>query len=165
MVKDVGLKEIESNQVQYSIVDRRPEIKMVRFCRDNNISLLAYGTICGGLMSERYLGKPEPSLYELDTASLRKYKRMIDAWGGWKLFQELLSTLHQIAEKHSVSIANIATRYILDRPAVAGVIIGVRLGIVDHRGDNSRVFNFRLDKDDRSSIEEVSKNQTTYLIQ
>jgi aryl-alcohol dehydrogenase-like predicted oxidoreductase len=157
MVKDAGLKEIVSNQVQYSIIDRRPEIKMSRFCRDNNISLLAYGTICGGLMSERYLGKSEPSTYELDTASLRKYKRMIDAWGGWKLFQDLLSTMHQIAEKHSVSIANIATRYILDRPAVAGVIIGVRLGVSDHRADNSRVFNFRLDKDDSNSIEEVSE--------
>jgi aryl-alcohol dehydrogenase-like predicted oxidoreductase len=157
MVKDAGLKQIVSNQVQYSIVDRRPEVEMVRFCRNNNISLLAYGTVCGGLMSERYLGKPEPSSYELDTASLRKYKRMIDAWGGWKLFQELLSTLHQIAQKHGVSIANVATRYILDRPAVAGVIIGARLGITDHRGDNARVFDFRLDKDDTNSIEEVSK--------
>jgi aryl-alcohol dehydrogenase-like predicted oxidoreductase len=157
MVKDAGLKEIVSNQIQYSIVDRRPEAKMVRFCRSNNISLLAYGTVCGGLMSERYFGKPEPSSYELDTASLRKYKRMIDAWAGWKLFQELLSTLHQIAQKHGVSIANIATRYILDRPTVAGVIIGARLGIADHRGDNIRVFDFRLDKDDTNSIEEVSE--------
>jgi len=157
MVKDAGMKEIVSNQVQYSVVDRRPEVKMVRFCRNNNISLLAYGTVCGGLMSERYLGKLEPSTYELDTASLRKYKRIIDAWGGWKLFQELLSTLHQIAQKHGVSIANVATRYILDRPAVAGVIIGARLGIVDHRGDNARVFDFRLDKDDTNGIEEVSK--------
>jgi aryl-alcohol dehydrogenase-like predicted oxidoreductase len=157
MVKDAGLKEIVSNQVQYSIVDRRPEVKMVRFCRENNISLLAYGTVCGGLMSERYLGKLEPSSFELDTASLKKYKRMIDAWGGWKLFQELLSTLHQIAQKHGVSIANVAARYILDRPVVAGVIIGVRLGIADHRDDNARVFSFRLDKDDTNSIEEVSK--------
>ncbi len=157
MVKDAGLKEIVSNQVQYSIVDRRPEVKMVRFCRENNISLLAYGTVCGGLMSERYLGKPEPSSFELDTASLKKYKRMIDAWGGWKLFQELLSTLHQIAQKHGVSIANVAARYILDRPVVAGVIIGVRLGIADHRDDNARVFSFRLDKDDTNSTEEVSK--------
>jgi aryl-alcohol dehydrogenase-like predicted oxidoreductase len=157
MVKDAGLREIVSNQVQYSIVDRRPEIKMVRFCRDNNISLLAYGTVCGGLMSDRYFGKPEPSSYELDTASLRKYKRMIDTWGGWKLFQELLSTLHQIAQKHNVSIANVATRYILDRPAVAGVIIGARLGIADHRGDNARVFEFRLEKDDTNSIDEVSE--------
>jgi aryl-alcohol dehydrogenase-like predicted oxidoreductase len=155
MVKDAGLKEIVSNQVQYSIIDRRPEVKMSRFCRDNNISLFAYGTICGGLMSERYLGKSEPSLYELNTASLRKYKRMIDAWGGWKLFQELLSTVHQIAKKHRVSIANVATRYILDRPVVAGVIIGVRLGIADHREDNLHVFNFRLDKDDSNSMEEV----------
>jgi aryl-alcohol dehydrogenase-like predicted oxidoreductase len=82
---------------------------------------------------------------------------MIDAWGGWKLFQELLSTLHQIAQKHGVSIANVAARYILDRQVVAGVIIGVRLGIADHRDDNARVFSFRLDKDDTNSTEEVSK--------
>jgi aryl-alcohol dehydrogenase-like predicted oxidoreductase len=157
IMNDAGLKIIVSNQVQYSIVDRRPEVKMVRFCRDNNISLLTYGTVCGGLMSERYLGKPEPLSYELDTLSLRKYKRMIDSWGGWELFQELLSTLHQIAQKHDVSIANVATRYVLDRPAVAGVIIGVRLGIADHRDDNARVFTFRMDKDDTNSIEEVCK--------
>lgn len=154
IMKDAGLKLV-SNQVQYSIVDRRPEVKMAQFCRDNNASLLAYGTICGGLMSERYLGKPEP--YDLDTASLKKYKRMIDAWGGWQLFQELLSTLHAIAQKHGVSIANVATRYILDKPAVAGVIIGARLGIANHRDDNARVFNFRMDKDDNSSIEDVCK--------
>ncbi|HXG07612.1 MAG TPA: aldo/keto reductase, partial [Nitrososphaera sp.] len=63
IMKDTGL-QIVSNQVQYSIIDRRPEVKMAKFCHDNRISLLAYGTICGGLMSERYLGKPEP--YEPD---------------------------------------------------------------------------------------------------
>ncbi len=157
IMKDAGLNMIVSNQVQYSIVDRRPEVKMVRFCHDNNISLLTYGTVCGGMMSERYMGKPEPLPYELDTLSLRKYKRMIDSWGGWELFQELLSTLQQIAQKHSVSIANVATRFILDRPEVAGIIIGVRLGIADHRDDNVRVFNFKMDKDDTNSIEEVCK--------
>ena len=54
---------------------------------------------------------------------------MIDAWGGWDLFQELLTTLNRIAQKYNVSIANVATRYILDKSAVADVIIGVRLGI------------------------------------
>ena len=157
IMKDAGLSIIVSNQVQYSIVDRRPEVKMVRFCRDNNISLLTYGTVCGGMLSERFIGKPEPLPYELDTLSLRKYKRMIDSWGGWELFQELLSTLQQIAQRHGVSIANIATRFILDRPAVAGTIIGVRLGIADHRDDNTRVFSFKLDKDDTNSIEEVCK--------
>lgn len=154
VMKDAKL-QIVSNQVQYSIVDRRPEKKMAQFCRDNKVSLLAYGTICGGLMSERYLGRPEP--YDLDTASLKKYKRMIDVWGGWELFQELLSTLYAIAQKHGVGIANVATRYILDKPTVAGVIIGARLGIADHRDDNARVFELGLDKDDNGRIEDVCK--------
>src|ERR671933_3037914 len=135
--------QIVSNQVQYSIIDRRPEVKMIPFCLKHNIRLLAYGSICGGLMSERYLGKMQPpSTAELDTLSLRKYKKMIDAWGGWALFQELLSTLNRIAQKYNVSIANVATRYILDKPVVAGVIIGVRLGISDHINNNAKVFDF-----------------------
>ncbi len=147
---------IVSNQVQYSIIDRRPEVKMIPFCIKHNISLLAYGTICGGLMSERYLGRVQsPSTAELNTLSLRKYKQMIDAWGGWNLFQELLSTLNKIAEKYNVRIANVATRYILDKSAVAGVIIGVRLGIADHRNSNVQVFNFSLDKSDCDDIDAI----------
>jgi aryl-alcohol dehydrogenase-like predicted oxidoreductase len=146
--------QIVSNQVQYSIIDRRPEVKMIPFCMEHNISLLSYGTLCGGLISERYLGR-EPSTAELNTLSLRKYKKMIDAWGGWNLFQDLLSTLKRIAQKHNVSIANVASRYILAKPAVAGVIIGVRLGIVDHRNSNMQVFNFSLDKLDCDAIDAV----------
>lgn len=147
--------QIVSNQVQYSIVDRRPEVKMIPFCMEHKISLLAYGSICGGLVSERYLGRTAPSTAELDTLSLRKYKKMIDAWGGWNLFQELLLTLKKIAKKHDVSIANVATNYILAKPVIAGVIIGVRLGIVEHRNDNTQVFNFNLDMSDRDAIDAV----------
>ena len=155
IIIDSGL-QIVSNQIQYSIIDRRPEVKMVPFCKAHNVRLLAYGSLCGGLLSERYLGKiQEPSALDLDTLSLKKYKKMIDKWGGWGLFQELLSTLNDIAQKHKVSIANVATRYILQKPAVVGVIIGVRLGISDHRKSNTQVFNFSLDKSDHDTIDTV----------
>ncbi|HET7148836.1 MAG TPA: aldo/keto reductase [Candidatus Nitrosopolaris sp.] len=147
---------IVSNQVQYSVIDRRPEVRLIPFCMKHKISLLAYGSLCGGLMSERYLGRiQEPSIAELDTLSLRKYKKMIDAWGGWNLFQELLFTLMEIAQKYSVSIANVATRFILEKSAVAGVIIGARLGIDDHRNDNAQVFTFNLGKSDYDAIDAV----------
>jgi len=146
---------VVSNQVQYSLIDRRPEIRMASFCREHAISLLAYGTLLGGLLSERYLGSPEPRRPELNTASLQKYKNMIDAWGGWTLFQQLLAVLRQIADKHRVSIANVGVRYILDRPAVAGVIIGARLGVAQHIAANARVFGFALDPGDVATIEEV----------
>jgi aryl-alcohol dehydrogenase-like predicted oxidoreductase len=145
---------IVSNQVQYSLVDRRPEIRMAGFCRDHEVSLLTYGTLLGGLLSEKYL-RPEPTRSELDTASLQKYKNMIDAWGGWNLFQQLLAALKQIADKHRASIANIGLRYILDRPAVAGVIVGARLGVAQHIADNASVFGLVLDGDDLSTIEAV----------
>ena len=154
---DSGI-QIVSNQVQYSIIDRRPEVKMIPFCLKHNIRLLAYGSICGGLISERYLGRVEPSTAELNTLSLRKYKKMIDVWGGWNLFQKLLLTLKSIAQKYDVSIANVATNYILAKAVVAGVIIGDRLGIVDHRNDNTQVFNFDLDQSDCYAIDAICTN-------
>jgi aryl-alcohol dehydrogenase-like predicted oxidoreductase len=146
---------VVSNQVQYSLVDRRPEARMAAWCRDNGVTLLAYGTLLGGLLSERWLGRPEPGRSELATASLRKYKQMIDAWGGWALFQELLGSLKQIADRHGVGIANVATRYLLDLPAVAGVIVGARLGVAEHIADNARTFELALESGDLAAIEPV----------
>ncbi len=111
---------ILSNQVQFSLVDRRPEMRMAAFCAERGIGLLTYGTLLGGLLSEKWLGRSEPGRAELTTVSQQKYKNMIDAWGGWVLFQELLAALQLVAARHGVGIANIAARYVLDRPAVAG---------------------------------------------
>jgi aryl-alcohol dehydrogenase-like predicted oxidoreductase len=152
---DCGFKFI-SNQVQYSIIDQRPSVKMERFCKQNKIGILAYGVLCGGFISEKYIGRPEPRMQSLDTASLQKYKKMIDMWGGWILFQKLLLILEKIAKKHGVSIANVAMRYILDKPQVAGIIIGARLGISSNYLDNLNVFRLRLDSDDRSQISKFS---------
>ena len=148
--------KLVSNQVQYSVIDQRPQVKMEQFCQKNKMHLLAYGTLCGGFLSKKYLGKEAPTGSDLDTYSLQKYKNMIDTWGGWRLFQELLSVLDKIATKHGSSIANVATRYILDKPAVAGVIIGARLGISNNISDNLKVFSLRLDKEDNEKINSVT---------
>jgi len=145
-----------TNQVQYSILDQRAEKLMVPFCQKREIKILAYGVLLGGFFSEKYLKADEPTRADLDTASLQKYYNMIQEWGGWELFQELLDTLDTISKKHDCSIANVATRFILDRPAVAGVIIGARLGISEHIKDNSKAFDVQLDSDDLSSISSVT---------
>jgi aryl-alcohol dehydrogenase-like predicted oxidoreductase len=143
---------IVSNQVQYSLVDRRPEVAMSELCRRRGVFLLTYGTVAGGLFAERYLGRPEPGRAELTTASLQKYKRMIDAWGGWALFQRLLGALDTVAKKHGATIASVAARAVLDRPAVGGVIVGVRFGESEHIADNLRTFDLALDAEDLETI-------------
>ena len=89
------------------------------------MKLLAYGTLCGGFLSDKWLGRPEPSA--LPDWSRSKYKRFIDAAGGWEPFQAILSAAGEIAKKYGVSISNVATRWVLDHEAVGAAIIGARI--------------------------------------
>jgi aryl-alcohol dehydrogenase-like predicted oxidoreductase len=146
---------IVSNQVQFSLIDQRPLTKMIPFCQGHEVSLLVYGVLCGGLLSDPYLHQPEPNLRDLSTASQQKYKRLIDAWGGWELFQQLLQVLNQISQKHQVTIANVAVRSILEQPAVAGAIIGMQVEGQGHRSENRQVFSFCLDPQDWQKIQAV----------
>lgn len=155
LIAGSGIRTV-SNQVQFSIVDQRPLIAMQPFCTENNISLFAYGALCGGLLTDRYLGAQEPSTRSLTTASLRKYKQMIDVWGGWRLFQSLLVSLRNIADKYQVSIANVAVRFVLQQGAVAGVIAGTRLGLSENIADNLRVFSFVLSDADLEAIASIT---------
>ena len=48
-----------------------------------------------------------------------------------------------------------AVHWVLDPPSVAGAILGRRLGLSDHRHDDTRVFAFGLDAEDHARIEAV----------
>ncbi|XP_068660489.1 LOW QUALITY PROTEIN: uncharacterized protein [Aristolochia californica] len=149
---------IVSNQVQHSIVDMRPQQKMAELCQLTGVKLITYGTVMGGLLSEKFLDTNINIPFAsppLNTPSLQKYKRMVDAWGGWNLFQSLLQTLKNVSVKHGVSIATVAVKYVLDQPAVAGSMVGVRLGLVEHIQDTNAVFSLALDEEDVDNIKEV----------
>ncbi len=140
-----------TNQVPFSLVDRRAAGALTDFCARTGSKLLAYGTLCGGFLSDRWVGQPEP--VEIGDWSKMKYKRFIDVTGGWKTFQLLLDAAAGIARKHGVSVSNVATRWVLEQPTVAGTIVGARLGERIHIDDNLRVFGFALDAEDRVRLD------------
>ncbi|MBM3231737.1 aldo/keto reductase, partial [Candidatus Peregrinibacteria bacterium] len=139
-------------QLQYSLLDRRPEKGMTQFCREHGIGMLCYGTVAGGFLSERYLGQPEPQP-PYANRSLVKYKLIIDEFGGWELLQQLLRTLHAIAEKHGASVASIASAYVLSRPQVASVIVGARDS--SHLEEHRQIASIVLDDRDHKQIAAV----------
>lgn len=143
---------IATLQVQYSLLDNRAEKELIGLCKEKNIQLLCYGTVAGGFLSERWLGVAEP-MPPYENRSMVKYKLMIQEFGGWELFQSLLKTLSQIADSHQVSLTNVATRYILERNQVGGVIIGARDS--KHISENSKLFQFQLAPTDYKAIEKV----------
>jgi aryl-alcohol dehydrogenase-like predicted oxidoreductase/enamine deaminase RidA (YjgF/YER057c/UK114 family) len=141
---------IASNQVCYSLLDRRAGEEMAAFCAAEGVRLLAYGTLAGGLLTEKWLGRPEPA--EPTNWSVMKYKRFVDAIGGWEVLQGILRAISEVATRRGVSMANVATRWVLDQPAVAAVIVGARLGEREHRADNLATFGFGFDDTDRERI-------------
>ncbi|KAL4817637.1 NADP-dependent oxidoreductase domain-containing protein [Aspergillus spinulosporus] len=154
-VVESGVKVV-SNQVQFSLIDSRPTIKMADFCSKHNIKLLTYGTLCGGLLAGKWLSQDPPDLYsETTTPSQRKYYASIRTWGEWPLFQELLRVLKVIADKHNVTISNVATRWVLDFPYVGAVIVGCRVGVSEQSAENLVSLGWCLDEEDREMIEGV----------
>ncbi|KAF4531037.1 hypothetical protein B566_EDAN019042 [Ephemera danica] len=140
---------VATNQVSFSLLDRRAAGRLSTLCLESDVKLLAYGTLGGGFLSERWVGAPEPT--DLADWSKSKYKRFIDAMGGWAALQRLLAAVQAVALRHGVSIANVAVRWVLDHPAVGAVIVGMRPGEREHRADTMKAFAFTLDAQDQAS--------------
>ena len=144
--------EIISNQVCFSLIDQRAAAGMTKLCAETGVRLLAFGALAGGFLSDQWIGKPEPAIDNTFTWSQMKYKRFIDEAGGWATYQQLLRSLEQIAIKKHVSIANVATSYIMEQPAVAAVIIGARLGESEHVMETLQLFSLDLSDDEKATI-------------
>lgn len=61
--------------------------------------------------------------------------------------------LKRTADKHNTSISNVATRWVLQQPAVPAVIVGARnvLHVPEHVG----LFAFALDDEDAAALQDV----------
>ncbi|NJN40963.1 MAG: aldo/keto reductase [Flammeovirgaceae bacterium] len=148
---DAGIPVI-TTQVQYSLLDHRPEGDLRELVEAKNIFLLCYGVVAGGFLSERYVDISE-SKEPLENRSLVKYRLIIDEFGGYDLFQQVLRVLKIISDKHNVGISEVAARYILQKPSVAGVIIGARNQ--DHLFRLMKISNLHLDGEDLKMIHTV----------
>lgn len=153
---DAGVPLV-SHQVQYSVLDRRPAPSgvegpaqsMTALCEAAGVQLLCYGGLAGGFLSDRYLDQPAPT-EPLDNRSLVKYRLIIEEFGGWDGFQRLLRALHEVATRHGVTIGTVALRWVLDRPRVAGVIVGARHG--RHLAELQKVAALTLTPADLAAI-------------
>ncbi|CAG9464603.1 unnamed protein product [Pedinophyceae sp. YPF-701] len=150
-IADAGV-QVKVHQVQYSLLDRRVEGGMTDWCKKNGCTLLPYGVLAGGFLTDKYVGVPARDV-ELDTSSKRKYSSIIQNSGGWGWFQELLAALAAVGKKHGVSVASVATRWVLDRPCVPAVLIGARNA--RHAAEHKEAFAFEFDDADRREIDAV----------
>jgi aryl-alcohol dehydrogenase-like predicted oxidoreductase len=159
---DAGVPVV-CNQIQFSLLDRRPLNGMISYCAERDIKLLTYGTLAGGLLTDRHVAQPRASLLpfggggryppvDLNTSSLKMYSRNIGDQEGWR---NLLRVLRGIADKHTVSVAAVALRWAMDAGPVHP-IVGMRNDT--HVEDNRAALALRLDAADRGAIDDALRS-------
>lgn len=160
MVLETGIPVV-SNQVCYSLLDQRAAGAMTDICQKHGVKMLAFGTMAGGFFSEKWVGKSDPGIHESLSWSQMKYRRFIEESGGWDSFQGLLGILNGIAIKHDSKIPHVASAYILGQAAVAGVIIGTRLGQDRYVEDNLAILQLHLEEADIEAIKTYLASQSS----
>jgi len=113
---------VVSNQVQLSVVDRRPLGTMADLCRARGVALLCYGTLAGGLLTAGWTGRERPAP---GNRSVAKYLQVVDEIGGWGAFQSVHGALVRIAASTGLTLEEVVMSYARFQPAVASIIVGL----------------------------------------
>jgi aryl-alcohol dehydrogenase-like predicted oxidoreductase len=142
------------HQVQYSLLDRRPQRYLTDYLDRQGGAMVCYGSLAGGFLTGGWLGKGEPD-GGLANRSLTKYRLMIDEAGGWELYQRLLGVVAEIARQHGVDPAHVASAWVLAQPVVAAVIVGMRS--TGHLSAANRAFSFWLTAEDQDRIDSLHR--------
>ena len=149
-MESAGVRVV-SNQVQYSVLDRRPETGgLAAACEATGLRMLCFGGLAGGFLTPVWSGRPDPGYDGLASRSLVKYRLIIDEFGGWQAYQSLLGTLTAVGEQRGLDAAAVALRFVLDQPGVAAAIVG--FSSVARMRDNRRALEMRLTPADHARI-------------
>ncbi len=141
--------EIITNQVQYSLLDRRIEDKLVPALKERNISILPYGVLGGGILTGKYRTPPEIRPGEVKDFFYQFYKE--PQWSG---AMRLLSLMDEVSQKHGASPSHVAINWILSRENVASCIVGCRNP--RQLEENLKALDWQLSEEDVRELNEAS---------
>ncbi|EPW7974553.1 aldo/keto reductase [Cronobacter turicensis] len=151
--KALGLSEalhatrFETLQAYYSIASRDIERELVPLVSEENLGLLVWSPLAGGLLSGKFgPGAPEASDARRSTFDFPPVDRDL-AW-------QCVAEMRVIAQARSVSVSQIALAWLLARPAVTSVIIGVKRQ--EQLTDNLGASNITLSAEELARLDTVS---------
>lgn len=138
-----------SNQPEYSIAARRVETNGVQqACSDEGLGMVLWSPLKQGILSGKYSGGKVPKDSRAGDERMNTFLKQID-----REAVERTDRLRPIAERHKMTLAQLAINWLLGREAVTSVIIGAsRVRQVE---ENVAAAEFELTPEDRVKIDEV----------
>lgn len=113
--------QIASSQVQYSLLNREIESELLPFCLEQDIGILAYGPMGGGILSGKYKEKPKFEKGDARTFFYNFYEEPL-----WSKVQALLKELEQIAARRGKPVSQIALNWVRQQPGITSALAGAR---------------------------------------
>ncbi|GFH06605.1 aldo_ket_red domain-containing protein, partial [Haematococcus lacustris] len=107
---------VVSLSIPFTLADRSHQASL-EVAREYNIKVLARDGLMGGLISEKYLGRPCPSTsgeVDPDLDDVAAAVDLANNYGGWAKVQALLRVVSSIAQKHGVKMQTVALRWQVD---------------------------------------------------
>ena len=134
---------LASIQVGYSLLDRRPETNgVLDACRELGVTLIAYQPLASGALTGRYLDGTQP-------AGLRRFMRRFRG-SGREAVAPVVRLLGEIAERHGVSPAQVALRWLIEHGNVIP-IPGAKNGA--QATANARALTIALTADETDALD------------
>jgi aryl-alcohol dehydrogenase-like predicted oxidoreductase len=148
-----GWARFESVQAYYTIAGRDLERELVPLIQDQALGLMVWSPLAGGLLTGKFgPGEKGPdgarrTTFDFPVVDKARAFRCVDA-------------MRPIAERHQVSVAQVALAWLLAKPWVSSVIIGARTMAQLH--DNLAATRLQLAADDLRTLDEVSQLPAEY---
>ncbi|NQT50660.1 aldo/keto reductase [bacterium] len=139
---------VDCLQPNYSLLWRSIEPNVLPLCRQHNIGIITYSSICQGILAGKF-----ENLDDIPQDSRSHNRRLTPE--EFPQVLEVLAVLRDVADKYEKTLAQTAIRWLLDQPGVTAAIVGAsRPEQVDR---NIGALGWSLDADDWQRLADVSR--------
>lgn len=146
MAADFGAASI---QLQYSLTKRRIERDILPVSKANDLSVMAYGTMIGGLLSGKYVGPKSISATDRRPMFYTEFKEE-----NWPKSEKLIAAVREVAEARGVSMPNVAVNWALSSPYVSIALVGAKSP--EQAKANAEAVSFQLSADEIAKLNAAS---------
>jgi aryl-alcohol dehydrogenase-like predicted oxidoreductase len=137
---------LASNQVEYSLLHRQPEVNgMLDACRELGVTLIAYQPLAGGALTGKYKAGDRPTGLRRFTPYFRRK--------GLEALAPVVALLREIGERYGRSPAQVALRWLIENETVLP-IPGAKNG--KQAADNAGALSFGLTRDEIAALDQAT---------
>ncbi len=142
-----------TQQIYYSAAGRDAELDLMPLARDQNLGVLVWGPLAGGLLSGKFRRGDPLDQGRMAVPGTRDLFDPTTAFG-------VLDVAREIAEARGVSVAQVSINWLLAKPGVTSVILGARTE--DQLLDNLGAASFRLGADEVARLDAAGPGRVPY---